>query len=380
MKFALARLCLMLFAAIFAVSCSNKVDSTEIVEIFDRHSYKQVNLANLIKQYDKTGFEALPAFDERAAYYPKSWLPAIPYREEEKNNAGIGLILWRTSRKLVVVSVFKGSPAYEAGIRAGDIITHINETEVKRMRNEQIQAAIYGSQGMLCRLRGINANGANIRASLRREFGGMPIAWGFNIPFSKTGYVRILSFTKKSTVFIRQAMNDVLDNGAQRIILDLRGNCSGSLAELSTALSYFAPGGGKLFSSSSRHKGYSMAFLSKLKGSYYGIPYTILTDGVTSSRSEIFAEALKDWGGAEIIGERTAGNTAVTRGFTLKNGGVVRITVSKLFPPSEKDLDDKGLMPDLPVQLKATVLSNSVEYPQALASSDELIKKAIFRR
>jgi len=360
--------------AIFAVSCSRKPDSTEIVEIFDRHSYEQVNLANLIKQYEKNGFDALSAFDEKAAYYPKSWLPSIPSKDDEKNNAGVGLILWRSHAKLYAVSVFRGSPAYEAGIRAGDLITHVNDIEASHLSDDKIQSAIYGAQGAICRIRGISRNGAQIRASLRRDFGGMPIAWGFNIPGTRTGYVRIISFTKKSTSLIRSAMNDVLDNGASNVIIDLRGNRAGSLAELSTVLSYFAPGGGRLFSSASRHKGYSMTFFSRLRGSYFGIPFTVLTDHNTSSRSEIFAQALKEWGGTVIVGSQTAGNTAVTRGFTLKNGDVVRITVAKLFPPSNKDLDE-GIVPDMPV--KAAIIPGAdVEYPSALASSDILLNKA----
>ncbi|MBO4555543.1 MAG: hypothetical protein J5706_02200, partial [Elusimicrobiales bacterium] len=294
--------------------------------------------------------------------------------------AGIGIILWRNKAQAEVVAVFRDSPAYFAGIRQGDIISHINDIPVSKKRDEQIQNAIYGSQGMLCRLRGTSKRGGILQASLRREFGGMPIAWGFNIPGTRAGYLRIISFSKKSTSLIRSAMNDVLDGGASHVIIDIRGNKAGSLAELSTVLSYFAPGGGKLFSSSSRHKGYSMTFFSKLKGSYYGIPYTILTNSETSSRGEIFAQALKEWGGGVrtlTAGEKTAGDTAVTRGFTLKNGGVVRITVSKLFPPSNKDLDSRGVQPDIPVKLNAPVLGQGTEYPNALASDDALLKSAL---
>jgi len=369
-----------LFSAFLIASCAIKPDSTEIVEVFDRHSYKQVNIAKLIKQYEQQGFSALSSFDENAAYYPKTWLPSVPSREDEKYNAGIGIILWRKKTDAEIVAVFRDSPAYLAGIRPGDQVSHINEIPISRMSDEQIQNAIYGSQGMLCRLRGTARRGGILQVSLRREFGGMPIAWGFNIPGTKAGYVRIISFSKNSTSLIRSAMNDVLDGGATHVIIDLRGSRAGSLAELSTVLSYFAPGGGKLFSSSSRHKGYSMTFFSKLKGSYYGIPYTILTNSETSSRGEIFAQTLKEWGGgvrALTAGERTSGDTAVTRGFTLKNGGVVRITVSKLFPPSNKDLDRSGVQPDIPVKLNPSVAGHGAEYPAALASNDFLIKSAM---
>ena len=361
--------------------CTVKPDSSEIIEVFDRHSYRQVNRARLMKQFETEGFAALPSFDENASYYPKSWLPSVPTKEDAKDNAGLGLVMWRVRKSLVyVVSVFKGSPAYLAGIRAGDSVTHINDIQVSRLTDMQIQNAIYGEPGGLCRLRGKTRNGGMLQASIRREFGGMPIAWGFKIPGTKLGYVRIISFTKKATSLIRSAMNDVLDDGATHVILDLRSNRAGSLAELSTVLSYFAPGGGKLFSSSSRHKGYSNTFFSKLTGSYYGIPYTILTNSETSSRGEIFAQTLKEWGGGIrtiTAGERTAGDTSVTRGFTLKNGGVLRITVSKLFPPSNKDLDNVGIAPEMPVKLDADVDRQGMEYPAALASFDGLLTAAI---
>ena len=106
-----------LLSVILISSCSIKPDSTEIVDVFDRHSYKQVNIAKLIKQYEQQGFSALSSFDERASYYPKTWLPSVPSKEDEKNNAGIGIILWRNKAQAEVVAVFRDSPAYFAGIR-----------------------------------------------------------------------------------------------------------------------------------------------------------------------------------------------------------------------------------------------------------------------
>ena len=179
---------------------------------------------------------------------------------------------------------------------------------------------------------------------------------------------------------IRSSMNDVLDMGADRVIIDLRGNRGGSLAELSTALSYFSPGGGKLFTSMSRHKGYSMGFYSRLRGSYAGIPVVAVTDQETVSRAEIFISALREWNGCSVLGERTGGNVSATRGFTLKNGGIVRITVAKLFPPSGTDIDNVGVSPDIAVKTEAPAPGTVREFPPALASSDELINKALAAR
>lgn len=357
--------------------CFGKVDSSEIVSIFDRHSYAKVNLNKLSDEFKKYGFKALNEFDDRAAYYPKSWLPAAPSSSSEKINAGLGLTLWKSGKTVTVVSVFKGSPAFTAGIRTGDKITHINEISVANMTNSQIQSAIYGTAGISCRLRGVAKNKANIRVTLKREFGGMPIVWGFTIPGTELGYVRIISFSNKSSNMLRSAMNDVLDMGAKKVILDLRGNRGGSLAELSTVLSYFAPGGGRLFSSMSRHKGYSMAFFSKKPGSYNGIPFTVLTDGDTISRAEIFASALREWGNTVIVGSRTGGNISATRGFTLKNGSIVRITVAKLFPPSSVDLDNTGVIPDTMVRTDTAVIGAAKEYPSSLANDDELLAAVI---
>jgi carboxyl-terminal processing protease len=198
------------------------------------------------------------------------------------------------------------------------------------------------------------------------------------IPGTKAGYMRAASFMTKASGRFKSSMNDLLDSGAKRIIIDLRGNKGGSLGELANVLGYFAPAAGTLYSSASRHAGYRKVFTTDGPGSFAGVKVVLLTDPDTVSRAEIFAATLREWGNAVIVGGTTAGNVAATRGFRLKSGAALRITVAKLQPPSGADLDGRGVEPDVKVaEATGGAAGGFTEYPPGLASFDPVIRKAL---
>lgn len=362
-------------AALLAAGCGKPVDPSEIVNIFDRHSYAECDLKKLETSLEKSGPAELSKFDSHAMYFPSTWQPGPAVAGLGK--AGVGLTLWRSGEAAVVVGVFRGSPAEKAGMGVGDRILYIDDNPVADMSDADLAGVVYGSTGGACKLKGSARDGSSLQVTLKRTYGGMPIVWGFNIPGTQTGYLRVISFSNKSSGWMRTAMNDMLDNGAKKVIIDLRGNRGGSLAELSTALGYFAPQSCTLFSTVSRHAGYSRVFYSHGQGSYAGIKAVLLTDAATISRAEIFAAAMREWKTGIIVGARTAGNVSTTRGFRLNTGGAMRLTVARLVPPSGEEIDGQGLLPDVAVDAPAADPGVIVEFPPAVASSDPVLKKAL---
>jgi len=351
-------------------------DPSEITWVFSRHSYAECDLPRMEEGLSRSGPTVLRSFDPYALFFPPRWRPAPGSPDEGK--AGTGLVLWRDGASAVVVRVFPGSPAAAAGVKKGDQVFSVDGQPVAKLPEAEIVAALYGSNGGVFRFKGEKREGGALSSSLKREFGGMPTVWGFVVPGTRTGYLRIVNFSRKSAVRLKAEMDDLLDGGASRVIIDLRGNYGGSLGELSAALALFAVREGPVFKAVSRHPGYSKVFSAREPGPYAGLKTILLTDAGTLSRAEVFAAALREWGGASIVGEATAGNISATRGFRLKNGAALRITVARLLTPAGQDLEGKGLVPDVAAQGAAGSSSGGLrEFPQALASADAVLLKAL---
>ncbi|OGS13827.1 MAG: hypothetical protein A2234_11340 [Elusimicrobia bacterium RIFOXYA2_FULL_58_8] len=356
-----------------------QADPAEIVMVFDRHSYAECDLARLEESLRASGAAALSSFDPYALFFPPGERPQSGSFGGGK--AGAGLVLWRGGAAAVAVRVFPGSPAEAEGIRAGDVISSLDGQTVADLADPELAAALYGSAGGAFRVKGEKRLGGAINSTLKRSLGGMPTVWGFNIPGSRAGYLRIVNFSRNTTPRLKAEMNDLLDRGAARIIIDLRGNYGGSLEELSSSLALFAPCAGPVFRAVSRHAGYSKVFSAGGPGPYAGLKPVILVDGKTISRAEIFAAALREWGGASIVGGVTAGSVSATRGFRLKGGAALRLTVARLLTPAGLDLEGKGLAPDIILGPTdgpgAADKEGGVfrEFPAALASSDPVLLK-----
>ncbi|MCX5790848.1 MAG: S41 family peptidase, partial [Elusimicrobia bacterium] len=269
-------------------------------------------------------------------------------------------------------------PAETAGIKAGDRVTLVDGKDAAELPDAVLGAALYGATGGIVRLKGQRRDGGALNGNLKREFGGMPTVWGFNIPGTRLGYLRIVAFSGKASGRIRSEVNDLLDSGAAELVIDLRHNYGGSLGELSNALALFAAGRGTVFKVVSRHPGYSKVFSAEEAGPFAGVKTLLLNDSGTVSRAEIFAATLREWRVASIFGEATAGNVALTRGFRLKDGGALRVTVAHILTPSGADLDEKGVAPDVPLNAQPPGGQAPIgEFPPAVASADPLLRRAL---
>ena len=292
--------------------------------------------------------------------------------------AGVGLVLWKAGGAFRVVKVFPGSPAQNAGIKAGDLVSSIDGKKISELPDAVVGAAVYGAPGGVFRFTGEKASGGPLNAGLKRELGGTPTVWGFNIPGTRRGYLRVISFSGRTSDRIRSEMNDLLDSGASEVIIDLRHNFGGSLEELAASLELFAPAKGPVFKVVSRHPGYSKVFSAKGPGPFAGVKTLLLTDSGTFSRAEIFAAALKEWRSASVLGGVTAGNVSITRSFRLKDGGALRLSVARMLPPSGADLDGKGLAPDVALDAQPPGSQPAIgEFPPPVASADPLLRHAL---
>jgi len=206
----------------------------------------------------------------------------------------------------------------------------------------------------------------------------MPAVWGFLVPGERTAYLRIASFSDKTAEAVKAELTDLAASGAAAVILDLRHNYGGSLDGAAGTLGLFSPGPGALFRTVSARAGYVREYSAKKTGPYPGIKLAVLIDHGSVSRAEIFAASLREAGRAFTAGGPTAGNVSITKTFRLTKGGTLRLTVARLVTPAGKDLDGRGLAPDLPVKdLPGGRYAFSNDFPPPLASGDPVIGAAL---
>ena len=368
---------LLIASLLLAAGCyGDKADPEEIAKVFARHSFAADDPAAVKKAFGSGRASLIMPLDAYAAVLSPGERLVSDY--PVKTKAGAGLVLWRTPEGFSAVKVFDGSPAYQAGLRDGDLVVKLDGLNAENAPPASVLAALWGARGGEFRYEAETKEGRALAGTLKREFGGMPLVWSFMVPGSKTGYLRLASFSEGTPAQVKKELEALLRSGARAVIMDLRHSYGGPMGTLAQTLSLFAPGPGALFKAVSRHPGYCRDFAAPKAGPFAGLKLVLLTDSGTVSLAEVFAASLKEAGLAIVAGGNTAGNVSVTKTFRLSRGGALRITVARLVTPSGADLDGRGLAPDLPV---ADPLDGeyafSADFPPALAGADPVIAEAL---
>lgn len=357
--------------------CSrHSADPEEIAAIFARHSYA-VNDPSAVKRAFSSGKASLlRALDPNAAVIGPEDKPDRDYPGLIK--AGAGFYLWLRPGGLAVVKVFPGSPAEAAGFREGDLITKLDSKPIADIPAPEVLSALYGAKGGEFSFEGRKKDGSPLAGALKRDFGSLPLAWSFLVPGEKTGYLRLVSFSEKTPGMVKKELESLEAAGARAVIIDLRNNYGGTLEALAETLSLFVPAPGPLFKAASRHPGYSKEFSAAKAGRFAGLKLALLTGSGTVSRAELFAASLAEAGRAVTAGGATAGEISVTKTFRLKKGGALRLTVARLVTPGGKDLEGKGLPPDIPVEDPLDgEYAFAADFPAPVASADPVIAAAL---
>lgn len=285
----------------------------------------------------------------------------------EGNYVGIGVMVGIKEDKIVVITPFEGSPAYEAGIRAGDFILKVEGVEYKGSEMDKAVSVIKGEEGKPVTLT-ISQNGVEkeitiVRASITLVNVQSEMVAG-NI-----GHVTMLQFTNNTAKQVREAMDELKDKGAKGYILDLRGNPGGYLDEAVDTASLFVEKGKTVLYTLDKAQ-QKREYLSK-GGDYIGAPLVVLLDEGSASASEVVAGALKDYKAATIVGQRSFGKGIVQMVYNVGNKEGVKVTVSSYYSPNGINIHGEGILPDVEV-----ALSEGVEAPLTL-DNDTQLQKAV---
>jgi carboxyl-terminal processing protease len=288
-----------------------------------------------------------------------------PEEREERNDAlsgsyvGIGVRIDETDEGLPrVVSVFEGSPAEAAGLQPDDVIVAVDGRRTLDHPIDEVAGWVRGEAGTTVELtirRGTDGTDGTERTVpvVRADVPIEPVSWAL-VPGSTTALIRLEQFSAGAADDVVKALEDARAAGADRILLDLRGNPGGYVNEAVGVASQFLSGG--IVYVERNTAGERTEHPVSPGGVATDLPLVIVVDGQTASSSEIVSGALQDAGRAKIVGETTFGTGTVLGEFTLSDGSALRIGTVEWLTPTGRRIWHEGIAPDAPVTLPEGVV------------------------
>jgi carboxyl-terminal processing protease len=265
----------------------------------------------------------------------------------EGDYVGIGVQLQPGEIYPKVLNAMENTPASEAGIESGDMIIKIDGLDISGEPLAKVVEKIRGLEGTKITLTIRREGMADFDIILTRSNISTPTVTG-KILGSDIAYIRINTFGDFTKDEFDRTLDDLLDQGAAKMILDLRDNPGGLIHSVVEVSSYFIDEGDIVVSTVDR-AGMRDDYLAERGGAARGMPIVVLVDGYTASAAEILAGALQDYDLAVLIGGQTFGKGTVQAVVPLDTGGALKITVARYHTPADRIIDGTGLTPDIQV-------------------------------
>ncbi len=264
---------------------------------------------------------------------------------------GIGAMITRKEGKLIIKEPYKNFPADKAGLKAGDEIIQIGDVSLADFKDDASQL-LKGAKNTKVEIKYIR-QGKTVTTQLVLDEVEIKAVPFFGKVDDKTGYIVLSQFNKKASLETKEALEQLKKEGAERIILDLRGNPGGLLNEAVNICNLFVPKDEIIVTTKSKIEKHNNTYKTTREPIDTEIPLVIIVDGKSASASEIVSGALQDLDRAVIIGSRSFGKGLVQRPVDLTYGTQIKITISRYYTPSgrciqaldysHKDKDGKAI-------------------------------------
>lgn len=265
---------------------------------------------------------------------------------------GIGISMSEVRNEIRVNEVLKGTPAEAAGVQQGDIVVTVDGKDISGMNINDVVAMIRGQEGTVVKV-GFKRSGVPgiIEYSLTRAEIKLPVITTDMLP-GDIGHIILTDWTQDSSNLLKGALEDLKNQGAKGLILDLRGNPGGLMDPAIKSADLFL-GGGTIVTSKGRMAGTTVPYTATA-GTDWDLPVVILTNRGTASSSEIFTAALHDNDRAVLVGETTFGKGEIQQLKRQADGSALKITVALYYTPDGTSINDEGIIPDVIVTNPAT--------------------------
>ncbi|MCQ4774127.1 S41 family peptidase [Lacrimispora saccharolytica] len=293
--------------------------------------------------------------DPYSVYYSKEELESM---EESISGAysGIGATLTQDpdTGELSVVSCFDGTPAQEAGLQPGDVITGWNGKSVEGMELSELVSKIKTDPEEQLTLE-IERDGETLEVELTRREVQIPTV-EYEMLDNQIGYIRLVEFDEVTADQFKEALEDLENQNMEKLIIDVRNNPGGVLQVVCDMLDQLLPEG--LIVYTEDKNGNRKEYTSDEEHQFTK-PLAVLANENSASASEIFAGAIQDYGIGTIVGTTTFGKGIVQRTFYLSDGTGVKLTVAKYYTPKGHDIHKKGITPDVEIELDEELKNQS---------------------
>jgi carboxyl-terminal processing protease len=292
------------------------------------------------------------------------------------NQVGIGAELSQVASYLYVVAPMKGSPADQAGIKAGDIIEYIDNKATRDISLYDAKQLLNGAAGTEVKLRVLRANTSPLSITVKRGSSHAAAAEA-RMDAARVGILRINSFNDGDAADVKARLQDLVKQGAQKIVIDMRATAGGSLNEAASVANLFIKDG--VIAQTIGREGKALkTFNADPKEVIFSGPVVALIDTGTAGAAEVVASALIDRNRGQVVGEKSFGAGTEQQLFQLRGGDGLLLTTVKWASSNGKtflgeDRAHSGVAPS--VEVKGQDVADSVDPDDLTGNDDDAVSK-----
>ena len=320
-------------------------------EVLENIKNEYVDDVNQTEMMDSAINGVLQSLDPYSAYMSPELFKEMQTDTSGKFG-GLGIEIGMEAGLVKVISPIDDTPAEKAGIKSGDYIVRIGEEQVQ---GKSLMEAVKLMRGPVGTTISLTVKRKNVKKPLEfkieRQIIEVQSVSAKTISKEKNiGYIRLKSFNENSDKqFLKSIKNFEKNSKIKGYVVDLRNNPGGLLTQAINITDFFL-NDGEIVSTKGRKVSETRKFFARKGDEIKGKPIVVLINNGSASASEIFAGALKDHKRAIILGESSYGKGSVQSIIPLRNGGGMRLTISKYYLPSGKSISEVGVTPDILVE------------------------------
>jgi len=371
----LSHLLVAVLAAVLALQLTPAPKVSKLDQLEDLILEQFIGEADRIVIEDAAADAMVRSLGDRWSYY----IPASEYAAylEQMQNAyvGVGITIQADpeGRGFLILDVTGGGPAEAAGVQVDDILVAVEGTSTAGMDINATREMVRGQEGTFVEMTFLRKGQEHTFSIERRRIETAVAEW--QMLEGQVGLVKIVNFDQRCAKETLQGIEELLGQGAEALIFDVRGNPGGYASEMVKILDYLLPEG-DLF----RTVDYAgRETLDKSDADFLDIPMVVLVNGESYSAAEFFAQALREYDAALVVGEKTCGKGYFQYTIELSDGSAVGLSVGKYFTPKGISLAEVGVTPDILIPMDAELWSevyygrvDPMEDPHILAALDLL--------
>lgn len=349
-----------------SVAAADKLD--ELKSVLDTYFVEDVDIAAL---EEAAAAAMVNSLGDRWSHY----LSAEEFGAYQQTMAnayvGIGItIIQQEDGSIEIVSVEKSGPAYEAGLRPGDVITAVAGKTIQNMSTDEVGNLVRGEEGTEVDIT-YRRGGTATTVPVMRRMIQVTVASGQMLE-GNVGLVTIENFDNRCAAETITAIRQLEAQGARALIFDVRNNPGGYKAELVEILDYLLPEG-PLFRSELYN---GTTTVDSSNAECLELPMMVLVNGDSFSAAEFFAAALSEYGVAEVVGLPTVGKGYFQYTLELSDGSAVVLSTGKYYTPNGVSLAGVGLTPDILVEVDGQTYAD-IYYGNVAPQDDPQIQAAL---